>query len=436
MKVTIIDQPQGAKTGDRLRTLLQDAVTGKYDEVVLLSAFAKRAGIARLQVALAALKASSSTLTSIVGVDHNGTSKEAVDDLFNLSDRLFIVHSTRPDVTFHPKAYLFKGATSATLLVGSSNFTAGGLFSNMELGVELTFDLPADATALAKATSWATSLSDSAQPYIEEVTSHNLSAMLACLPSEASIATTFTSTTNSPGSSQSNSGLNTFFGAGNFSAAPAVPSSNAGSPAAGPQMATSTPSAPVAASPLPASTSTSPTSPVVIPHGDEGETVWFETRRMTGGSRNILDLSKKSLVNRGNPAGTAFDLGDPRFMRGAVEFFGLNPADTHRTKDVILNFEGIEYAGNTILYPVGIRPNGTWRIQIKGASPSGRAITDAFREKAPEYLVDKIITFTKALGDYFYISVFNDSELTNFETMSRILARNGESNSARRLGLL
>ena len=228
MQVTIIDQPQGPKTGDRLRTLLQDAVSGKYNKVVLMSAFAKRAGVARLQAALAALKASSSTLTSIVGVDHNGTSKEAVDDLFKLSDKLFIVHSTRPDVTFHPKAYLFKGATCATLLIGSSNFTAGGLFSNIELSVELTFDLPADATELANATSWATSLSDSSQPYIEEVTNQNLSALLACLPNEVSIAATFTSAATSQGSSGSNSGLNTFFGAGNFSAAPSVPGSNFG----------------------------------------------------------------------------------------------------------------------------------------------------------------------------------------------------------------
>lgn len=437
MKVTIIDQPQGAKTGELLRALLQDAVNGKYNEVVLLSAFAKRAGVARVQAALAALKASSSTLTTIVGVDHNGTSKEAVDDLFKLSDRLFIVHSTRPDVTFHPKAYLFKGATCATLLIGSSNLTAGGLFSNMELSVELTFDLPADATELANATPWVTSLSDSSQPYIEEVTSQNLSAMLACLPNEVSIAATFTAAATSHGSSGSNSGLNTFFGAGNFSAAPSVPSSNFGATAPSPQTAASTPAAPAAGSAPPPSTSTSPTSPVVvIPHSDEGETIWFETRRMTGGSRNILDLSKRSLVTRGNPAGTRFDLADPRFMRGAVTFFGLNPADTHRTKNVIVNFEGIEYAGNTILFPVGNKANGTWRLQIKGNSPSGSAITDAFRSKAPEYLVNKIITFTRATNNYYYMSVFAASKIKAFETMSTILARNGETNSARRLGLL
>src|SRR3546814_19981598 len=63
-----------------------------------------------------------------------------------------------------------------------------------------------------------------------------------------------------------------------------------------------------------------------------GRTIWFETRSMTGGSRNILDLSMKSLVTRGDPSGTSFDLGDPTFMRGGVEFFGLNPANTNQDR--------------------------------------------------------------------------------------------------------
>src|SRR3546814_7348005 len=63
-------------------------------------------------------------------------------------------------------------------------------------------------------------------------------------------------------------------------------------------------------SPAPTATPTPATSASV---SDEaiGRTIWFETRSMTGGSRNILDLSMKSLVTRGDPSGTSFDLGDP-----------------------------------------------------------------------------------------------------------------------------
>ncbi|MGI8610735.1 MAG: hypothetical protein ACR2KH_00430, partial [Sphingomicrobium sp.] len=221
MKVAFISQPHGGKVGDLLTSLIQDATAGKYNEVVFLTAFAKRAGVARLKTALSSLKSSSSSLTAIVGVDHNGTSKEAIADLVQLSDKLFIVHSTRPDVTFHPKAYLFKGATSARLLIGSSNLTAGGLFTNMELSVELEYDLPADGPALAAATAWLPTLSDPAQPFVNEVTAQNLGAMLACLPSEASIAAATTTAASSPNSSQSASGLSSLFGAGSFPTAPA-----------------------------------------------------------------------------------------------------------------------------------------------------------------------------------------------------------------------
>ena len=59
---------------------------------------------------------------------------------------------------------------------------------------------------------------------------------------------------------------------------------------------------------------------------DAKQTIWFETREIQGG-RNILDLSKRSLIEHGDPAGTPFDLGETNSMRGGVEFFGLSPTD-------------------------------------------------------------------------------------------------------------
>ena len=84
----------------------------------------------------------------------------------------------------------------------------------------------------------------------------------------------------------------------------------------------------------------------------------------------------KSLVERGEPNGTPFDLGEPGFMRGGVEFFGINPAGTGDSKNITLNFEGVDYINNTILFPSGDSANGTWRLQIKGISSSGEKITD------------------------------------------------------------
>jgi hypothetical protein len=160
---------------------------------------------------------------------------------------------------------------------------------------------------------------------------------------------------------------------------------------------------------------------------------------MTGGSRNILDLSKKSLVERGDLEGTPFELDDPRFMRGGVEFFGLNPNSTDQVKNITINFDGVDYKDNSILFPSGENANGTWRLQIKGISTSARHITDVFAAKAvggEYYLVNKVITFTKVHYDYYFMSVFPESELENFQAVSSILARNGSTKMARHLGLL
>ena len=61
---------------------------------------------------------------------------------------------------------------------------------------------------------------------------------------------------------------------------------------------------------------------------------------MTGGSRNILDLSMKSLVESGDPKGTILDSEDSKFMLGTVYFFGVDPSNaSHKRKVITLEFE-------------------------------------------------------------------------------------------------
>ena len=58
-----------------------------------------------------------------------------------LADGPFVFHD-RGARTFHPKIYLAQGPGKAMLLVGSSNLTAGGLYSNYEASLEAEFALP------------------------------------------------------------------------------------------------------------------------------------------------------------------------------------------------------------------------------------------------------------------------------------------------------
>jgi hypothetical protein len=105
--------------------------------------------------------------------------------------------------------------------------------------------------------------------------------------------------------------------------------------------------------------------------------------------------------------------------------------------DLTINFEGVDYLGNAILFPAGENANGTWRLQIKGTSSLGKKITEAFREKGEAlYLVDKIVAFTKVRGDFYSMSVFPIDQLEKFVASSRILGRNGSSKRSRRLGLI
>jgi hypothetical protein len=77
----------------------------------------------------------------LVGINDRGTTVEALLRLLQHPSvvRVFFKH---PAQTFHPKIYWFSdgaaGAGSATLIVGSSNITHGGLLSNFEASILLS----------------------------------------------------------------------------------------------------------------------------------------------------------------------------------------------------------------------------------------------------------------------------------------------------------
>lgn len=79
---------------------------------------------------------------AVVGINDRGTSVEALLRLMRLctSVRVFYKH---PRQTFHPKVYAFRGGDagvdSATLIVGSSNLTHGGLVTNIEASLVVEY---------------------------------------------------------------------------------------------------------------------------------------------------------------------------------------------------------------------------------------------------------------------------------------------------------
>lgn len=406
----LLNQPFNGQLGDRLIELLDSE---DFHTLNIAVAFAKNSGVLRIKDSLQRFRGRGGTVNAYVGVDLGGTSYEALTALLLHTDSLNVVHSERGQ-TFHVKIYQFIGPEKGLIAVGSNNLTGGGLWTNFESSLLVPMDSSstiekrifermggyiADLTALKELL-----LPIASQDDIDKLLQHGY------VVKEVAEQIRLAKIAARDGVRER------LFGNGVRAKLPrvAVPKKDKTG----------------------AVSKTSPKSVSEEPR-DEDQTIWFETKSMTGGSRNILDLSMRSLVERGDPKGTPFDLGDPRFMRGGVEFFELNPTATEQIKDITLNFEGVDYAGNTILFPTGNNANGTWRLQIKGTSSANRRITEAFRAKGDAYyLVKKIVTFTKVSGDYYFMSVFPESEIESFEAASRILARNGSTRSAKRLGLL
>ncbi|WP_319772202.1 phospholipase D family protein [Breoghania sp.] len=406
----IMNQPFSGQLGDCLIELLSSS---DYHTLNIAVAFAKNSGVLRIKDSLSKFRGRGGVVNVYVGVDLGGTSYEALTALLLHSDTLNVVHSEKSQ-TFHSKVYQFCGENDGLLVIGSHNLTGGGLWTNFESSVHIPMSLKnAGECAIAK----------NVADYFEALAALDASFMpitsqeeIDKLLREGYVTKEVASLVRRASEAKKNSLRERLFGNG--------------APANLPLLASieKEVSPPAVSATVEAAT---------IDAGDGNQTIWFETREMTGGSRNILDLSKRSLVVNGDPSGTPFDLGEAKFMRGGVEFFGLSPTATDQIANITINFEGEDYFGNKILYPEGNNANGTWRLQIKGVNSSGQKITDAFRaEGEAHYLVRKVLTFTKVQGDYFYMSVFQESDIEDFKEASSILARNGSTSNARFLGLL
>src|SRR5438552_2031319 len=137
--ITIVDNPQGSKRlGDLLVERLQSDAWTSFRAAV---AFAKRSGVKHIAKDLRAFAHRANVKISI-GIDHCGTSAEAVADLLATVEKkgeVWLFHN-ETNSTFHPKVYLFENAECAEGFVGSGNLTEGGLYTNYETFVHLSLD--------------------------------------------------------------------------------------------------------------------------------------------------------------------------------------------------------------------------------------------------------------------------------------------------------
>ena len=413
----LLSQPLDGQLGEYLRENLKSR---KFNKLNIAVAFAKNSGVLRLKKDLEAFREAGGEIRIFVGVDMNVTSYEALMNLLSLADSLYVVHDENGQ-TFHSKIFSFSGPEEGLLIVGSHNLTSGGLWTSYESSVhiELDFNNPNH-----------NQLQKSADTYFDRLTSFKntvkpitTTAVIDELLENSYVEEEVKTRIQTHAQGTASAGRRKLFGASKRSKLPSLNPFPTVLPA---------PKAPRSNIPQ----SQIPPAPITLETSADA-TLWLETRKMTGGSRNILDLSKTSLLRSGDVKNTPYEHPDPDYMRGAVEFFGIAPEDTNSTKKITINFDGVDYFENTILFPAGKRANGTWRVQIHGVSESGDKITSAFSRKARSgYLLpEKSVCFSRIEADYYYLSVFDDNELPRFVSSSQITAYNGRSSRARLLGI-
>ena len=388
--------------------------SSNYNEGIISVAFARKNGADIICNNILINK----NIIFFIGINNGVTSKQALEYLItkDIHQDIYLVNTGSSQQIFHPKIFCFyeKSLNEGVLCLGSSNLTSGGFESNIEANILLhidhsNWDLIQTITA---------NLNTIKPDCIHLQNKDQLDDLLKYGLLEDESKKIFVPLRSS------------------ITHSPSLPKA--------PKIKLQTiiksrkePTSKVAASPA-SKVAASSTSKVAASPASKGKVIWFETKRMTGGSRNILDLSMKSLVESGDPKGTILDSEDSKFMLGTVYFFGVDPSNaSHKRKVITLEFNGIDYFGNEILFPEGNKANGTWRLQIKGVSDNNIKITDAFREKEEgHYLVEKIITFTKISEDYYSLSVYSESEIVKFKSASLLLGRNGASRVAKQFGLL
>jgi HKD family nuclease len=135
-----------------LQLLVEELSSEAWSAFYGAVAFAKQSGNdGRLLDALAEFAKRGGTISLTLGADvfgptSRGSEYDAVETLLETLDpypqaKLYLYHESRR--TFHPKLYLFahENAGRAMAVVGSSNWTEGGLAENVEANVLVRFDL-------------------------------------------------------------------------------------------------------------------------------------------------------------------------------------------------------------------------------------------------------------------------------------------------------
>jgi len=139
MNITLLGQGYEATSESSVGNHLVKFLSQKdFHTFTGISAFASEGGVREFSDYIENAKKVFKSLNLIVGIDQEGTSKEAFLKINNLEINSYIFYQKESPI-FHPKIYLFEGDNKTKLIVGSSNLTLKGLFLNVEVSLLVEF---------------------------------------------------------------------------------------------------------------------------------------------------------------------------------------------------------------------------------------------------------------------------------------------------------
>jgi hypothetical protein len=120
----------------------------------IVVAFAKLGPLERLSKAIEHWVSAGKTIRCVMGIDQNGTSKQALEYALSHFTETYVAHigTSFSGPTFHPKLYWFSGSGKAVAYIGSNNLTVGGTETNLETYIKLILSLPGDNQILVDLT--------------------------------------------------------------------------------------------------------------------------------------------------------------------------------------------------------------------------------------------------------------------------------------------
>ena len=189
MKITVLAQghnpPFDSSVGQKLTELFADP---RFHMFTGLSAFASQSGVQGVSQLIIAATDHLEDISIIIGVDQKATSKEALEALLELGVNTFVFYQPASPI-FHPKIYLFEGEEVSTLIVGSSNLTASGLFLNVEasLCIEIDNTMADEQKIITDLKSYFGSIFDSSDPNLQPITNELIEQLVSegIVPTEA-----------------------------------------------------------------------------------------------------------------------------------------------------------------------------------------------------------------------------------------------------------